>query len=114
MPKKKATNEKSAGSPGQETERCHWTSADELCLINYITIHKAKGGDRLNFDKKFWVQVATDVAHTTKSGVVKTPHSCHQKWQRVCASLYSATFYIVDWIANFSGISWSNECGADI
>jgi hypothetical protein len=83
MAKKKVTNEKSAAG-GQEIERCHWTSADESCLINYITTHKAKGGDGLNFNKNFWAQAANDVAHSTMTGAVKTPHACNQKWQRVC------------------------------
>ncbi|KAG2030282.1 hypothetical protein BDR03DRAFT_834219, partial [Suillus americanus] len=49
-----------------------WSSADELWLLDYITTHKARGGDGLNFDKTFWVQAALDVAHTTTIGAVKT------------------------------------------
>jgi hypothetical protein len=25
-----------------------------------------------------------------------------------------ATYHVVDWVANFSGISWSNDLGANI
>ncbi|KAG1721613.1 hypothetical protein EDB19DRAFT_1917222 [Suillus lakei] len=110
MLKKKATDEKkSAGPAGQETERCNWTDADESHLIEYITTHQAKGGDGLNFDKTFWAQATIDVAHTTSGGVVKSPVACHQKWKRMCT-----TFHVVDQIANFSGISWNNKCGANI
>ncbi|KAG2347654.1 hypothetical protein BDR05DRAFT_876512 [Suillus weaverae] len=110
MVKKRATDEKKhAGSTAQEVERCHWSSADESCLLNYVTTHKAKGGDGLNFDKTFWTQATIDVVHTTTSGAMKTAEACHQKWARM-----RATFHVVDCVANFSGISWSSELGANI
>ncbi|KAG2144558.1 hypothetical protein DEU56DRAFT_732685 [Suillus clintonianus] len=110
MAKKKATNEKKqARSAGQEGERCNWTSADELRLLDFITTHKAKGGDGLDFNKTFWAQAAIDVAHTTTSGAVKTGEHCSQKWSRM-----HTTFSVADRVVNFLGISWSNELGANI
>ncbi|KAG2145912.1 hypothetical protein DEU56DRAFT_731938, partial [Suillus clintonianus] len=86
-----------------------WSTADELRLLDYVTTHKAKGGDGLNFDKTFWTQAASDVAHTTTSSAVKTAEACQQKWARM-----HATYSVVNWVANFSVISWSNETGANI
>lgn len=82
--KKKATDEKKWGeSVGQEGERCNWSSADKLCLLDYVTTHKAKEGDGLNFDKTFWMQATAYVAHTTTTSAVKTAEVCQQKWSRV-------------------------------
>ncbi|KAG1836440.1 hypothetical protein DFJ58DRAFT_669673 [Suillus subalutaceus] len=100
---------KSGGSAGQEAERCHWSSADELHFLDYITAHKEKGGDGLNFDKNFWLLAATKMVLCTTSGAVKSAEACSQKWTRM-----HATFSTVDCVANFSGISWSNEQGSDI
>ncbi|KAG2030358.1 hypothetical protein BDR03DRAFT_878504 [Suillus americanus] len=100
---------KRAGSAAQETKRCHWSSTDELWLLDYITTHKARGGDGLNFDKTFWAQAALDVVHTTTISAVKTADACQQKWTRICH-----TFSIVNHVAKFLGIAWSNECGANI
>ncbi|KAG2070886.1 hypothetical protein BDR04DRAFT_968656, partial [Suillus decipiens] len=85
-----------------------WMSDDETRLINYITTHKAKGGDGLNFDKNFWAQVTQNMASSTTVGLVKTADACHQKWVQV------STFHVVDRVAHYSGISWSTECGTNI
>ncbi|KAG2340038.1 hypothetical protein BDR05DRAFT_890585, partial [Suillus weaverae] len=100
-------------SAGQEgDQRCNWSSTDELHLLDYVTTHKAKGGDGLNFDKKFWTQAATDVAHTTT--MVRNGRVFF--WHSLCPPILLKQFKMCATytVANFSGISWSHELGANI
>jgi len=64
-------------------EQCVWTLDDESWLIQYITMHRAKGGEGLNFDKTFWITVASAMAKNSKQGPAKTSEACQSKWARV-------------------------------
>ncbi|KAG2115280.1 uncharacterized protein F5147DRAFT_769735 [Suillus discolor] len=87
-------------------EQCFWTLDNETWLIQYITTHRAKGGDGLNFDKTFWATVA---ATMTAQGSLKTSEACQSKWSRI-----HSTFNIIDRLANYSGLEFRPELGANI
>ncbi|KAG2746290.1 hypothetical protein P692DRAFT_20739551 [Suillus brevipes Sb2] len=90
-------------------ERCFWMPADEKHLITYIENNRAKGGDGLNFDKAFWAQAAANIVQSTTCGAVTTGVAYSSKWARLCA-----TYNIVDRVAQYSGVAWSTDSGANI
>jgi hypothetical protein len=82
----------------EKESRCIWTQADESALITYITTHRAKGGDGMNFDKSLWVAAAAEMADkgTPGVGAPKSPDACHQKWGRVSNLFISSGTMITD------------------
>jgi len=63
----------------ETTPKAHWSEADEIALIDYITKHKAKAGDGMKFKSSFWTDVAKEMLAHTTSGGPKTIAGCSAK-----------------------------------
>jgi len=69
-------------------QRCHWSDANELALINFLLNHKAEAGDGGSFKPNIWNAAAVEMLKHTAKGGTKVAGKCKAKYISVCTMFY--------------------------
>jgi hypothetical protein len=132
-PRKKPTAPANNAATSGSGSSTHWTTEETSRLIEYLIIHRAEGGDGVNF-KQTTFTGAADLLLEPPDGIAKENYvvnnrdwlSCKNKWNSVCVTTLPKLrplitccqckkkhAAIVD-IKSQSGFSWDDESGANI
>jgi hypothetical protein len=90
MARKKTTTTPASASGSS----AHWTFEETSRLIEYLTIHRAEGGDGINFKQTTFTGAAAHLLEPP-DGVAKETYvanhrdwqSCKNKWIMVCVAI---------------------------
>ena len=83
---KEATDEATAAVQIEST-RAHWTTEDEMTLLDFLQDHISEGGDGLNFKGVTWTAVAKVLEASRTKGAPKNALATKNKFANVCFSL---------------------------
>ncbi|KAG1821400.1 hypothetical protein EV424DRAFT_819495 [Suillus variegatus] len=117
MAKRKSTSTAPVNNTASVGSATHWTDEATSRLIQYLTLHRAEGGDGINFKQATFAAAAAHLLEppdgTPKENYIvgnkRDWQSCKNKWI-MCKKKHAA---IVE-IKSQSGFSWDEELGANI
>ncbi|KAF8220913.1 hypothetical protein L208DRAFT_1331121 [Tricholoma matsutake] len=91
--------------------QCHWSSADEERMINFLCSKKEAAADGANFKVTVWNALTVEMALHHGIGALKTVKACKSKYARL-----RSAYTIVSTLKGLSGFSdrWDDEKGMNI
>jgi len=73
-----------ASSEKAAKPQCIWTEADEMALIDILSLHRAEAGDGGNFKEAIFNAAADEMKSVMTIGPERTSFTSRSKWDHIC------------------------------